>query len=112
MVAKRAQIHCQYFQEARSIREETMGQLNEMYCNIQTERRIVKLGEPHYVYTLDPKHSKRIAHQTAYNKEVSLLSGIARHIGFPAAPAIVGLSPAVAKADLEQMGLLPRSLHQ
>lgn len=105
VVAVRSQIHCQYFQEARQIREDCVTQLNEMYCKIQAERPQTKSKEPHFIYNLPAKRSQRIAFQTAYNKEVSVLSGIARHIGFPAAPEIVGARPSEMEEDLRAMGL-------
>lgn len=105
VVARRAQVHCQYFQEARQIREDCVTQLNEMYCKIQSERPQTKSKEPHFIYNLPAKRSQRIAYQTAYNKEVSVLSGIAKHIGFPAAPEIVGARPSEMEEDLRAMGI-------
>lgn len=105
IVATRAQVNCQFFQEARSIREDCVARLNDMYCRIQQERRQLKTREPQYIFTLEPKRSQRIVQQTAYNKEVSLLSGIARHVGFPAAPEIKGARPSEMDDDFRAMGL-------
>jgi hypothetical protein len=105
VVAKRSVVHCQYFQEARAIREDAISELNEIYCKIQTERRTMKSGEPHFVYKFEEKRSKRILQQTAYNKEVSLLSGIAKHIGFPAAPELLSLPASEMDDDLRRMGI-------
>ena len=57
------------------------------------------------MYHFQPKRSDQIRRQAAYNKEVSLLSGIAKYVGFPAAPEIKGLKPAEIEGDLREMGV-------
>ena len=86
VLARRAQLHSQYFQEARAIREKHIENLNEVFCKIQRERRQMQTREPQFGYVFEQKRSKQILQQTAYNKEVSLLSGIAKYVGFPGAP--------------------------
>jgi hypothetical protein len=43
--------------------------------------------------------------QTAYNKEVSILSGIAKYVGFPAAPDVQGVNKSELDEDFEKMGV-------
>lgn len=65
----------------------------------------MKSGEPHFVYKFEEKFEKRISQQRAINKEVSLLSGIAKHIGFPAAPELLSLPASEVDEDLRRMGI-------
>ena len=41
----------------------------------------------------------------AYNMEVQILSGIAKYIGFPAAPEVKGVASSELQQDLEAMGV-------
>lgn len=43
--------------------------------------------------------------QSAYNREVSVLSGVAKHVGFPAAPEMEGARPSEVDSDMQAMGL-------
>jgi hypothetical protein len=44
-------------------------------------------------------------HQLAYNTEVSILSGVAKYIGFPAAPPMAAATPAESDLDFEKMSV-------
>ena len=46
-----------------------------------------------------------VAQQTAYNTEVSILSGMAKHVGFPAAPEIMGATQSEIEEDLKSLGV-------
>ena len=101
--AERAIRHGQYFQEVRELREYHCERLNENYTRIQRERRQWKAKEPHFIPLFNPKRSSQIRYQQAYNKEVSLLSGIARHVGFPAAPDIRSAKASEIDEDMQKM---------
>lgn len=102
-LASRAAAHSQYFQAVRDNRERSLDALNNHFCRIQHDRRQWKSSEPKFNYSYDPSRSTQILYQTAYNKEVSLLSGIAKHRGFPAAPELPGASAADAEDDLRKI---------
>jgi hypothetical protein len=104
-IAERAQLHSQYMQTAREIRDSVLEIVNKEWYQIQRERRLGDKQQPNYLYLYDPKRSNQIARQTAYNKEVSILSGIAKHKGFPAAPEIKGAKPSEIDEDLRNMGV-------
>lgn len=87
-MASQAQLHSQFYQGIRQQRETHMSVLNEHFSKIQRDRRQMKSNEPQYGMRFSTRRSEQVAHQQSYNKEVSLLSGIARHVGFPAAPEI------------------------
>lgn len=87
----RSQLHSQYFQRIRELREEVLYKLGEDWYNIQKERRQQhQENDDASVRKFDPKRSTQIRQQAKYNQEVSILSGVAKYVGFPAAPDIGG----------------------
>lgn len=104
-VAEKAQVHGQYMQTVREIRDRNLEQVNKEWYQIHKERRSREDDVPEYLYLYPARRSLQITNQTAYNKEVSLLSGIAKYRGFPAAPEIRGAKPAEIEADLERLGV-------
>jgi hypothetical protein len=105
-VAERAIAHSQYMQTVRATREEILEKANEEWYQIHRERRSCNQeDELQYLYHFQPQRSHQIARQTAYNSEVSILSGIAKYTGFPAAPEIEGAKPSEVADDLKRMGV-------
>ena len=102
-IAERSQIHSQYFQTVREIREEMLDKLGAELFRIQKERRQAHSDEPEYNYVYEPNRPQQILRQTKINKEVSLLSGIKKYQGFPAAPKLKGLSSTDVDDDLRAM---------
>ena len=97
-VAEKAQCHSQHQQSVREIRERHVEELNREQSQIQCERR--DLGLPPYAKTFPTKRSQQIRQQQAYNLEVSVLSGAAKYVGFPAAPELRPAMPSEAEEDL------------
>lgn len=87
-IANKAQIHSQYMQTVGDLRDNFLSQINAEIYQTQRERRSCEADMPDYMYAFNAKRSKQIMDQTAYNEEVSLLSGVAKYVGFPAAPKI------------------------
>ena len=104
-IAEKAQAHSQYMLRVQDIRETHLEKLNKHFYQIQHERRTTETTAEDYMYHFQPKRSDQIRRQAAYNKEVSLLSGIAKHVGFPAAPDIKGLKQTEIDDDLQAMGV-------
>ena len=104
-IAEKAQIHTQYMQAVREIRDRNLEQANKEWYQIHRERRNRENDVPEYVYLYPVRKSQQIRHQTAYNKEVSLLSGIAKYRGFPAGPEMGGASANEIEEDLQNMGV-------
>lgn len=103
-LGERSQLHSQYFQWARDCREEFMYNLGEDWYNIQKERRQSSQEEDEkYIYMFPTKKSAQIKQQAKYNQEVSVLSGVAKYVGFPAAPEIAGAEGAALEDDLRIM---------
>ena len=91
ILAERAQLHTQYFQEARELRDSLLEQLGKQWYDIQKERRQFQADQQdQYSYKFPTKRSDQVRNQEKYNREVSILSGMAKYRGFPAAPDIQG----------------------
>lgn len=104
-VAEKAQVHTQYMQTVRDIRDRSLEQVNREWYQIHKERRSREDDVPEYMCLYPTRRSQQITNQTAYNKEVSLLSGIAKYRGFPAAPEIGSAKSTEIDLDLDKMGV-------
>ncbi|KAH6723349.1 Sds3-like-domain-containing protein [Leptodontidium sp. MPI-SDFR-AT-0119] len=103
-VAKRSQILVQYQQEVREIREKKLEQLGQKWYEIQHDRRNHAGSVPDYALKFPTRKSQQILNQMAYNSEVSILSGVAKYVGFPAAPPMASATAAELEDDFEKMG--------
>ena len=104
-VATKHQALSQYMQTVREVKDRSLDQLNKEFYQIQRERRSVEGDVPDFMYTFTDKRSKQITQQTSYNVEVSVLSGVAKHVGFPAAPRIRTARPNELDEDMQNMGV-------
>ncbi|KAM0718889.1 hypothetical protein Q7P37_005961 [Cladosporium fusiforme] len=103
-LGERAQLHSQYYQTVRELREDMLYQLGEDWYGIQKERRQQhQEGEERFLYKLPGKKSAQIRQQAKYNQEVSVLSGVAKYVGFPAAPDIAGVGESGLEDDMKAM---------
>ena len=109
-IANKAQAHSQYMQTVREVRDSYLESLNKKYYQVQRERRSCEGDVPDYMYTFTTKRSQQITHQTAYNTEVSILAGVAKYVGFPAAPEVGSARSKEIDDDLRSMGVSRRSL--
>ncbi|KAF2850681.1 hypothetical protein T440DRAFT_517986 [Plenodomus tracheiphilus IPT5] len=106
--AERHQMHSQYFQTVRHEREEILEECNQRVFELQRGRRQLGCDETEYMIKLPDKRSDQIRQQTAYNLEVSILSGVAKYVGFPAAPDISAARPADIDQDMRAMKIATR----
>ncbi|KAF9699741.1 hypothetical protein EKO04_002361 [Ascochyta lentis] len=106
--AQRHQMHSQYFQEVRHLREDILEECNRRVFELQRGRRSLGCDETEYMVKLPEKRSDQIRHQTAYNLEISVLSGVAKYVGFPAAPDISAARPTEIDEDLRAMKIATR----
>jgi hypothetical protein len=103
-LAERAQLHTQYFQEARETRDTLLEQLGKQWYDIQKERRQFQSEQQdNYSYKFPTKRSDQVRNQEKYNREVSILSGMAKYRGFPAAPDIHGARKSELDDDFKAM---------
>ncbi|KAJ5675805.1 hypothetical protein N7462_008702 [Penicillium macrosclerotiorum] len=104
-LAERAQAHSTYFQRTRDVREHHSSAISKQFYAIQHDRFKTDELSPHHIIPFPTRRSQQIAHQTAYNHEVSVMAGVAKYVGFPAAPTLLGARPAELEDDLEKMGI-------
>ncbi|RYP16797.1 hypothetical protein DL765_004910 [Monosporascus sp. GIB2] len=102
-VARRTQIHSQYFQAVRESRERVLAELGQQWYDIQHERRKHANNVPEFGLRFPQTQTQRVRNALAYNKEVSILSGIAKYEGMPAAPDMKGASMQELEDDFEAM---------
>ena len=109
-VAKRAMAHSQFYQDIRERREESLAELGQHWFHIQHERRKNANSVPEYSLVFPKNEIERTRNAIAYNKEVSILSGVAKYEGMPAAPDMRGASNQEMEDDFEAIGVSPRKL--
>ncbi|KAH8885084.1 hypothetical protein GQ53DRAFT_367117 [Thozetella sp. PMI_491] len=111
-VAERAQILSQFHQSVRENREKVLEELGEEWYAIQHERRRQASSIPDFGLRLPSNKTQNIRNAVAFNKEVSILAGFAKHVGFPAAPAIQGASDEQVEGDFEAISRARQSIAQ
>jgi hypothetical protein len=112
-VAERSQLHSQYFQTVRDIRERHLERISEHFYRIQRDRFKADSSIPSYTIPFPEKKSQQILHQTAINTEVSVLSGVAKYVGFPAAPKIEPRQKDIEEDIYQRLGVssTPPTIH-
>lgn len=104
-LAERAQIHSTFFQRIRDARERYSSAVSKQFYAIQHDRfRSEEISAPHYI-PFPNRRSQQVAQQMAYNQEVSVMAGVAKYVGFPAAPELAPARPSVIEEDLAKMGV-------
>lgn len=109
-VAERAQIMTQFYQSVRASREKVLEELGQDWYEIQYERRRQANNIPDYSIRFSTEKAQNVRNAVAYNKEVSILAGFAKHVGFPAAPAINGVSDDQLEHDFEAIHVRLRAI--
>ncbi|KAJ5975267.1 hypothetical protein N7481_008974 [Penicillium waksmanii] len=104
-MAERAQALSTYFQKVRDVREVHSSSISQQFYAIQHDRFKTDELSPHHIIPFPTRRSQQIAHQAAYNQEVSIMAGVAKYVGFPAAPTLLGARPSELDDDLEKMGI-------
>lgn len=104
-VARRSQVLGQYQQEVRELREQHLEQLGEQWYKIQHDRRSYAGSVPDFALKFPTSRPQQIRNQVAYSNEVSILAGIAKYVGFPAAPPMAAATASELVEDMEKMGV-------
>lgn len=104
-VGKRSQILAQFYQDVREIRERKLEALGNQWYEIQHDRRGYGSNVEDYAIRFPARKSQQVMHQRAYNTEVSILSGVAKFVGFPAAPPMAAATPAESDLDFEKISV-------
>ncbi|PGH08295.1 hypothetical protein AJ80_07891 [Polytolypa hystricis UAMH7299] len=106
--AERCQVNSSYFQRARDVREQHLERISELQYRIQQDRFQNTSASPDYSIPFPMRRSQQIAQQSAYNREVSVLSGLAKYVGFPSAPVMQPARQQEMDEDFEKMGISTR----
>lgn len=104
-VARRSQIHSQFFQGIRESRERILAELGQHWYDIQHERRKNANNVPEYGIRFPKTQAQRLRDALSYNREVSILSGIAKYEGMPAAPDMQGASSQELEDDFDAINV-------
>ncbi|KAF2750848.1 hypothetical protein M011DRAFT_396191 [Sporormia fimetaria CBS 119925] len=107
-IAQRHQLHSQYFQTVRDVREKILAECNRHMFDLRRGTRHFGRDEVEYGIRIPEKRSDQIRQQAAYNLEVSILSGIAKYVGFPAAPDVRPARQSEIDDDLRAMKITTR----
>lgn len=94
-----------FLQQVRECREEMLFDTSQKWYQMQRERRQLDLPVKEMGYVFPERVSVQVRQRAAHNNEVSLLAGIAKYIGFPAAPSVEGATVDEMHQDLEVLGL-------
>lgn len=103
--AERAQTHSTYFQRIRDTREKHSSAVSRQFYAIQRDRFKTEDISPNQSIPFPTRRSQQIVHQAAYNQEVSVMAGVAKYVGFPAAPTLSGARPTELDEDLDRIGV-------
>lgn len=101
-VSRRAMAWGQFYQGVREKRLEMMSELNREWHDTQNARRHAH-SAPDYALLFPSEPAQRVRNAVAYNTEVSVLSGMAIHEGFPSAPSMHGVSTTEVEEDLDSI---------
>jgi hypothetical protein len=104
-LAERAQIHSTSFQRIRDARERHSAAVSKQFYAIQHDRFKTEDISAHHFIPFPLRRSQQISQQTAYNQEVSVMSGVAKYVGFPAAPTLSAARQSEIDEDFEKMGV-------
>lgn len=104
-VGQRSQIFAQFYQEVRDLREKRLEALGRQWYDIQHDRRGYGSHVEDFSFKFPTKRSRQIMNHNAFTKEVSLLAGISKYVGFPAAPTMSAATPMEIEQDLATMGV-------
>lgn len=82
-----------------------LEEANKIVYAMQRDRRRWGADDRNHLRLYNPDRRQQVKDQTKYNLEVSILSGVAKYVGFPAAPEIKAIAREDAEEDLEKMGV-------
>ncbi|KAK7204688.1 Sds3-like-domain-containing protein [Myxozyma melibiosi] len=99
----RSHWHQQFFKNVANLRAKMMSETTETWYRINRERRAMDALVPFYGYRIPEKRSTQVRQRQAQYQEVAILTGLAKYVGFPAAPDINSASADEIAEDLEAL---------
>ncbi|KAK9237310.1 Sds3-like-domain-containing protein [Lipomyces kononenkoae] len=99
----RTHIHQQLYNKHASLRAAMIQETTETWYKVNRERRAMDTLVPFYGYRIPEKRSVIYRQRQAQYNEIALLAGIAKYIGFPAAPEIKSATADEVAEDMEAL---------
>ncbi|KAK9491588.1 Sds3-like-domain-containing protein [Lipomyces doorenjongii] len=99
----RTHIHQQLYKNNANLRAAMMQETTEAWYKVNRERRAMDTVVPFYGYKIPEKRSVIYRQRQAQYNEIALLTGIAKYIGFPAAPEIKSATADEVAEDMEAL---------
>ncbi|KAK9454172.1 Sds3-like-domain-containing protein [Dipodascopsis uninucleata] len=107
----REHIHQQFLRNKAEFRSKMIRETTELWYRVNKERRQIDTLVPYYGYQITDKRSVLVRQRQAEYQEIAILSGIARYIGFPAAPEIKSATQDEIAEDLDALQAVPRMMY-
>ncbi|KAK9318279.1 Sds3-like-domain-containing protein [Lipomyces starkeyi] len=99
----RTHIHQQLYKNNANLRAAMIQETTETWYKVNRERRAMDTVVPFYGYRIPEKRSVIYRQRQAQYNEIALLTGIAKYIGFPAAPEIKSATADEVAEDMEAL---------
>ncbi|KAK9245215.1 Sds3-like-domain-containing protein [Lipomyces tetrasporus] len=99
----RTHIHQQFYKNGSNLRATMIQETTETWYKVNRERRAMDTMVPFYGYRIPEKRSVIYRQRQAQYNEIALLTGIAKYIGFPAAPEIKSATADEVAEDMEAL---------
>lgn len=107
--ARKFMAHSQFAQDRQKLRAKLLSKTSAEWFQIHREKRVLDITVPEYGYIISERKSQQIKHRREREAEVSVLAGLKKSVGFPAAPSISIASTKEIESDLIEMGLIRSS---
>lgn len=104
--ARKFMAHSQFAQDKQKLRAGLLSKTSAEWFQIHREKRVLDMAVPEYGYVVPERKSLQNKHRRDYEAEVSILAGLKRFVGFPAAPPISVASSKDVETDLTEMGIV------
>ncbi|KAK9329993.1 Sds3-like-domain-containing protein [Lipomyces starkeyi] len=99
----RTHIHQQLYKNNANLRAAMIQETTETWYKVNRERRAMDTVVPFYGYRIPEKRPVIYRQRQAQYNEIALLTGIAKYIGFPAAPEIKSATADEVAEDMEAL---------
>lgn len=103
--AKRFAAFSQHAQDRQKLRAFLLSRTSAEWFQIHREKRILDMAVPDYGYMVSDRPAEQVKYRLEYEMEVSLLAGLKKYVGFPAAPPVSSATKEDIVADLGAMDI-------
>lgn len=103
--ARRFGAHSQFAQDKQKLRATLLSKTSAEWFQIHREKRVIDMAVPEYGYIVPERRSIQAKQRREHEAEISVLTGLKKFVGFPAAPVISVASLREIETDLAEMGI-------